>query len=166
MSAISTFCDWLQRTPLSVALQENGWVVPAVQTVHILCVALVMFSSLLLSLRLLGLSARDLSPSGVVQRFVPVIWRTLPVLLVTGGILIVAEPARALQNPAFYLTMGLLLGASVLTVVYQRLLRENGEPWNATQLRAVATKLIAVLSVSMWSGVVLAGRWIAYIDSL
>jgi hypothetical protein len=162
--AIQQFCDWLQRTPLSEALQTAQWIVPAGQTVHILSVAIVISSALFFSLRLLDIGARDLTVAEVGARFVPVIWWTLPVLLVTGATLIIAEPARALQNSAFWLKMGLLLAASLLTIGYELPLRRQSAFWTRTPARAGFSKLFAVVSLALWSGVIIAGRFIAYID--
>jgi hypothetical protein len=134
--------------------------------VHILCVATVFASSAFVSLRLLGVSASDLSPGSVALRFVPLIWWTLPVLLITGSVLIVAEPARSLHNPAFHLKLGLLLAAVLLTLLYQWPLSRRDDFWEATRGRMVATKLIAVTSLALWTGVIVAGRFIAYVDNL
>lgn len=163
---IAALSNQLEQTTLSHALQEAAWAVPTIQTVHILSVATVISSSLFVSLHLLGVSARDLPTSQVTGRFLPLLWWTLPVLLVTGATLIVAEPARSLQNPAFYLKMALLLGASATTLIYQLPTRFRADFWQRSTLRIVSTKLLALLSVSLWIGVILAGRWIAYVGNV
>jgi hypothetical protein len=165
-ATISAISDALARSSLSVWLQEQAWVVPTVQTVHILSVATVFSSAVFVALRLLNISARDLPASQVAGRFLPLIWWTLPVLLLSGSVLIVAEPARSLQNPAFYLKMGLLLGASLLTLAYQLPLRSRGDFWERSGVCVATTKLIAVLSLALWTGVIVAGRFIAYVGDL
>src|SRR5207302_659199 len=91
--ALDRFCSWLEQTPLSQAIQGAGWVVPTVQTVHILAIAAVMSSVLMLDLRLLGTVGRDQPLERVTSRFRPVIWWTLPILLaitmVIGSIAVV-----------------------------------------------------------------------------
>jgi len=164
-ASIAALSEFLGHTALSLTLQETAWVVPAVQTVHILSVAVVISSSLFIALHLLGWSARDLSAQQVARRFLPVLWWTLPLLLLTGSILIVAEPARSLQNPAFYWKMGLLITASTLTLVYQVPLRRRADFWQRSRLRVAATKLLAFTTLSLWAAVILAGRFIAYVDN-
>jgi len=163
IAALSTF---LEHTALSARLQETAWVVPAVQTVHILSVATVFASSAFVSLHLLGVSGRELSAGNVALRFVPFIWWTLPLLLLSGSVLIVAEPARSLPNPAFHLKLGLLLAAVLVTLLYQWPLSRRADFWEATRGRVVATKLIAVTTLALWTGVIVAGRFIAYVDNL
>jgi hypothetical protein len=57
--SVSIICTWLEQTPVSHAIQVTSWVVPAVQTVHILAIAAVASSALMIDLRLLGLVAAD-----------------------------------------------------------------------------------------------------------
>ena len=58
--------------------------------------------------------------------------------------------------------MARLLTAIGVTLLYQRKLAAAPNYWEATASRRVAVKLIAILSIGLWSGIVLAGRWIAY----
>src|SRR3989442_14803270 len=143
--ALLDFCSWLEQTPLSQTIQSTGWIVPAVQTVHILSIAAVLSSVLMIDLRLMGLLARDQPLARVSERFRPVIWWTLPVLLATGSVMIIGEPARSLANPVFQLKMLLLLAAIAVTAGLHK-----------------DSRIIAILSLSLWVGIVFAGRWIAY----
>ena len=45
---------WLEQTSLSQAIQLTNWVVPTVQTIHILAICVVASSALMIDLRLLG----------------------------------------------------------------------------------------------------------------
>ena len=156
---IQSFCDWLSNTPLSLTIQTVMWIIPAVQTVHILCVAIVMSSMAMLDLRLVGVAGRRQSISQVVSRFVPWVWGALPVLLASGTILIIGEPARELLNPYFRAKMVMLATVSVITFVVQRQNQKDVHYWE--RQRTVAG-LIGLASLLLWVGIVTAGRWIAY----
>ena len=164
MQALESFCNWLAATSISQTIQTVEWIIPAVQTVHILAVAAVMTSVLMIDLRLMGLRAREQSVLAVAKRFLPFIWWPLPVLLATGLILITAEPARALQNPVFLLKMGLLLLAVGLTLVCQIPLGTNAAFWESSAGRRRAALLLASLSLPVWIAILFAGRWIAYVQ--
>jgi hypothetical protein len=118
----------------------------------------------MINLRLLGVRRADQSVAGVAQRFLPFIWWPLPALLATGAILIVAEPARALENPVFLLKMGLLLAAAGVTLACQLPLRSNSMFWELSAGRRRTAQLIALASIPLWIGIVCAGRWIAYVQ--
>ena len=159
------FCKWLSETPLSLMLQNVSWIIPTVQSIHILSVAIVFFSALAVDLRLLGVIGRSHPTAVYATRFLPWIWPTLVVLLVTGTTLIIAEPARSLQNIAFQSKMVMLILAIGATLTLQRPLAADGAYWESTDGRKTTARVIAVASLCLWVGIVLAGRWIAYMNT-
>jgi hypothetical protein len=164
LHSLDAFCTWLSASSLSQAIQTADWVVPAVQTVHILAVAAVVTSALMINLRLLGVRATDQSIAGLARRFFPYVWWPLPILLASGAILIIAEPARALENPVFLLKMGLLLPAVAVTLACQLPLKRDPAFWDISVGRKRAARLIAVASMPLWIAIICAGRWIAYVQ--
>lgn len=164
LQSLDAFCTWLAATPVSQTIQTVEWIIPAVQTVHILAVAAVVTSALMINLRLLGVRGRDQSVAGVAQRFLPFIWWPLPLLLATGAILIAAEPARALENPVFVLKMVLLLAAAGITLACQLPMRGEQAFWELSPGRKRVAKLIACASIPLWVAIICAGRWIAYVQ--
>ena len=131
---------------------------PIVQTVHLLGVAVVMSSVGLLDLRILGLALQSQGVQELTRRVMPWVWWTLPVMLLSGLPFVFARPQRYFTNPIFGLKFALLLPAVALAA----LLHLNG----VRKPDRVGTKVIAAVSLLLWIGVVLAGRWIAYVDYL
>jgi hypothetical protein len=161
-AALSEFSKWLAATPLSHIIQTTKWVIPALQTIHILSVAVVFSSAVLVDLRLWRLLNRDVPLPDVARRFLPAIWPVLLVLLITGSLLIIGEPKRSLLNSAFYLKMALLAVAIVLTAWLQWTLSSSPNFWDKNQVRRMAGQFAATLSILVWCGILFAGRWIAY----
>lgn len=129
-AALSEFSKWLAATSLSHIIQTTKWVIPALQTIHILSVAVVFSSAVLVDLRLWRLLNRDVPLPDVARRFLPTIWPVLLVLLITGSLLIIGEPKRSLLNSAFYLKMALLAVAIVLTAWLQWSLSSSPNFWD------------------------------------
>ncbi len=161
-AALSEFSKWLAATPLSHIIQTTKWVIPALQTVHILSVAVVFSSAVLVDLRLWRLLNRDVPLPEVARRFLPTIWPVLLVLLITGSLLIIGEPRRSLLNSTFYLKMALLAVAIVLTAWLQWSLSSSPSFWDRNRARRMAGQLAATVSILVWCGILFAGRWIAY----
>src|SRR6476469_1198486 len=150
MKSIDALCWWLEHTALSQTIQSINWIVPAIQTIHILAITVVAASALMIDLRLIGVFSADRPLREVAARFLPLIWWPLLVLLATGAIMIIGEPARSLKNPAFQLKMALLVTVLVVTALYQFLLRRDpglGSP--ASPRRGTATAL-ATLYMLLW----------------
>lgn len=152
--AMHAFVDWLAATPVSRWIQNVLWIVPAVQIVHFVAVAVVLVSVLMIGLRRTGHAAAWEGTEETLARFVPCIWWALAVLLATGAVLIVGEPLRTLGNPSFWVKMALL---ATVVVALVRL-----SPQRAA--RPAARGLVA-FNFLLWCGVAVAGRWIAYTKS-
>ncbi|HTI68180.1 MAG TPA: DUF6644 family protein [Caulobacteraceae bacterium] len=163
--SLHTFCNWLANTPPSQLFQNVAWIIPAVQSVHIFCISLVMGSVALIDLRLLGITGRSQSISGMTNRLLPIVWVSIVILFLTGAVLAIAEPIRSLENPAFQAKMLMLLLVGTLTFFFQDMLRGDVAFWEMSPARRATAKLTAVVSLLLWVGIVFAGRWIAYMDT-
>jgi uncharacterized membrane protein len=159
---LSGLSKWLAATQLSHTIQTTTWIIPSLQTIHILSVAAVFSSAILVDLRIWRLLQRDEPLPDVARRFLPTIWPVLLILLVTGSLLIVGEPRRSLVNATFYLKMALLAVAIVLTAGLQRSISSSPNGWDATRGRRIAGRFAAAVSILVWCGILFAGRWIAY----
>jgi hypothetical protein len=154
--SLITFSRWLEATPLSQAVQTTSWAIPGIQVVHIVCLAMLFTLALSLSLRVVGRGLALESSRSLAERFVPAMGVCLMVLLVSGSLLIIAEPSRTITNPIFYIKMFLLLMAIVLTLWLAKVARR--EPAKPSRLHVV----VAVLCMLVWTGIIVAGRYIAY----
>ncbi|HZR88637.1 MAG TPA: DUF6644 family protein [Bradyrhizobium sp.] len=162
MEALLTgFSKWLAATSLSHTIQTVTWIIPTLQTIHILCVAVAFSSAVLVDLRIFRLFERDEPLSEVMRRFLPPIWPLLVVLLITGSLLIIGEPRRSLVNTTFYLKMALLIVAILLTATLQRTVRASPGTFE-DRSRHLTGQMLATVSVLVWCGILFAGRWIAY----
>jgi hypothetical protein len=159
---MNEFCKWLAATPLSIMIQTTKWIIPTLQTIHILSVAVVFSSAILVDLRIWRLLQRDVPLPEVARRFFPAIWPVLLLLLITGSLLIIGEPRRSLVNSTFYLKMALLAVAVLLTVGLQWSLSWSPNLWDKDRTRQVAGRFAATVSILVWCSILFAGRWIAY----
>jgi len=161
-TALPDLSKWLAATPLSHGIQTAGWVIPSLQTFHILCVAVLFSSAVLVDLRIFGVLQRDVPVADVARRFLPVIWPVLLILLLTGSLLIIGEPRRSLLNVTFYFKMALLAVAVVLTAALQWSLSAAPRVGDQKRGRRIVGRIAATASILVWCGILFAGRWIAY----
>lgn len=154
---IPAFCDWLSNTSLSQAIQNHNWVIPSVQSVHILAIATVMASVVMLDFRLLGLNGRAQTIPQVAHRFLPWVWCAVCVLAASGTILIIGEPGRELESQVFWVKMSLLACVLLLTAAFQ-----IGAFRGFWEKRRVLACVTAIVSLGLWVTILAAGRWIAY----
>lgn len=161
MAAISDLVTWLEATPLSTGIKSLEWLIPVTQSIHILAIAVVMSSIVMYDVRVAGLKHAPENFDRLTRRYLPWVWSALPVLLVTGLVLIVGEPSRELLNRFFWYKMTLLLTVIVLTGVIQ----SKSAPLPLADLPAATRsqlRLVALLSLVAWFSIIFCGRWIAY----
>jgi hypothetical protein len=159
---IQGFCDWLAATSLSQLFAGLNWFVPMVQTVHILCIGVVVTTLGMLDFRLLGLTRRGPPLETMAGSFIPWTWRALAMLLLTGILLIITEPNRELMNDAFRLKMLMVLLLVFLTLAVQTATAREPGFWNASPARRRLGGALGIASLILCVSIVAAGRLIAY----
>jgi len=160
---IKEFCDWLSATNVSVAFQSANWFVPTVQTVHIISIAILLTSVYVVSFRLIGITRGGLSLAVLTAKSTPWVWIALCVLLGTGILLTITEPARELLNWAFRVKMLMVIALAAILLVVQTRTRRSPEYWSESPTRRRAARAIGIAAVIIGAGIVTAGRWIAYV---
>jgi len=134
---------------------------PILQTIHLLGLAMVMASAVMINLRLLNLAGRRQHVQEMLHRLFPWLFCALPVMLLSGLPFLLARPQRYLNNPVFAIKAGFLLLALVVTTLLWRIYRRG----SAVQ-QTLWIKLLALVSLSAWLMTAMSGRWIAYADYL
>lgn len=166
--SMTAFSDWLYATPVATAIRETTWIIPNVQSIHILAIAVVIGSALATELRLAGVLATDRPEADVLRRYLPWMRRALVVLLATGVVLVVAEPGRTLGNAVFWTKMALVAGASLVTLQARKSLLQVRKPVLQDGevledgLLPEASKPLAWFMILIWCAVIFCGRFIAY----
>jgi uncharacterized membrane protein len=153
---------WLEESRLHQAFGAADWFVPAVQTIHILGIAVVVTCLMMLNVRMLR--SLEVTPplAGMARRFMPWTWRALGALLLTGVLLVISEPSRELTSTAFRLKMMLVLLLTALAITVQSTLARDAGYWHSSSLRRVISRIISVTSLLLCAAIVAAGRLIAY----
>ncbi len=161
---LPTIIQWIAHTKASDVVSNTTWIIPLFQTIHIMAIAVVVSTMGMLDLRLMGVSGTRHSMRSTVDRYVPWLWVAVIVLFCTGVVLITGEPERSLGNWVFQVKMGLLVAALLVTVGFSRVIKHNLDSWEQAPTHRLTAKLTGLVSLLLWVGIVVAGRWIAYVS--
>jgi hypothetical protein len=153
---------WMASTPLSTAINQNAWVTPTVESVHILSIAATFGAALMINLRILQLGGQSQSIGRIAKRYTPWIWWGLLVLLVSGVIIVLAEPAREILSGVFWTKMALIASVALATRWFQGSVRRDPSLWEADSRGQAALRTGAAAMLIVWCVIILLGRWIAY----
>ncbi len=155
------FAAWLDSTALSQFIQVTGWVIPFLQSVHILMIGVVFVSLLVVVLRINGRVRTDQPFVAVWERFAPWLHYAVIIMVLTGILLVVGEPARQFFTTSFWLKMVLLAIGITSIVLFRRslapALAAGTEPTFTPGVRKTA-----MASLLIWLAIIFLGRAIAY----
>jgi hypothetical protein len=109
-----------------------------------------------LALRILGVAPGV--PIQEMERFFPVMWFGFWLNAISGVVLLIAYPTKALTNPVFYLKLALVATAVALVrPIGQRVFGGRAAAANGSTV-----KRLAGISLLCWAGVIVSGRLLAY----
>jgi hypothetical protein len=156
------FCEWLASTRWSIALHESLYMYPLVESIHVLTLCLFVGMSIVLDLRLLGLTLRRVSVAEVTERLMPWLVAGFVVMLATGLLLFYAIPVRSYQNVFFRLKVIALVLAGVNAWVFHATVHKRVHEWGAAASPPRRARIAGAASLFLWAVIVVCGRMIAY----
>ena len=158
----ATIGNAIASSPLGTALRESVWLYPTVETLHILGLALLFGSIVVVDLRLLGVRRNVLL--GPLIRFVLPVTLLSALLVVPTGLLLFAAHANDLiGNRAFIVKMLLLFAVAINASMFHAGPYRQEIEAPAGHATRGSTRLFAAVSIVLWIAIVVAGRMIAYV---
>lgn len=152
-----SFFAWCERMPLGNSVKQSMWAFAVIETLHIMALAILLGTMVVIDLRLLGAGLKRVPVAEVAGLLRPWFWAAFAVMIGTGVCLFLAEATRlSTSGPfAYKMTFVLLAVAIHLTIHRNAIARgASGAAWS---------KAAACMSLVCWFGVALAGRAIAFL---
>jgi hypothetical protein len=160
---VKQFAEWLSTTSPSVFIQNhNGWVIPTIQSIHIIGIAAVFGSVFMIYLRILGWAGMDQTLRQTTSRFGPWLTGGLWLMLVTGILMVLGEPVRELVTFSFWLKMFLVAVSTVIATVFLVAVRGHDQQWEEKLVQRRSVQGLAILTFLIWVCIIILGRLIAY----
>ena len=161
-SLIHDFAAWVDTHAWSTALHESLWVYPLVESTHVLTLMLFVGMLAMVDLRMLGVAFRDTPVSELTSRLLPWSVAGFVIMVGTGVLLFYAIPVRTAHSVWFRVKVVLLIAAAINAWWFHRRVSKDQERWDAQEKPPLGVRLAAAMSLGVWTGVIVAGRMIAY----
>jgi len=152
----------IENWPISWEIGGTAWF-PFLESIHVIAAAFVVGSILMVDLRLLGIAAVKYSISTLSKELVPWSWGAFVVATITGLGMFITRAASHVVNPAFQWKIFLLALAGANMAYFHFRIYKNIAQWDNAAPTPIQLKIVGSLSLFLWSGVMLAGRWIGHI---
>ena len=149
--------DALELSAVGAAVRDSIWLFPVVEAAHLIALALLGGSVLIVDLRLLGLGLTGRTPAYLLEQARPWHLAAIAGLVATGIPLFLSEAVKLYFSPPFWVKMGALVAALIFTFgVRNRAIR------NDVLLPAWQSRATGLCSLFLWLTVAAAGRWIGF----
>jgi len=152
----------LYDSPVATAIRESDNLFPILQTFHILGTIALAGAIAIVDLRLLNVAFRREAPAAVAESLLPLTWIGFVIMALSGGLLFAAQSAKIYGNLFLRVKALLLVLALVNVVLFHSTTYRNVRAWGGSVAPPASARAFALLSLALWTGVIVTGRFIAY----
>ena len=151
------FFEWCEATWLGQTVRTSLWLFPVIEAIHLLGLSALGGTLLVVDLRMLGFGLTKQPIASLATAIHPWLLASLGLMVSTGLLLFMSEAVKCYNNPSFWLKMQMIPVALLFTFTVRRRVASN--PARDT---SATTRLVAIVSLSLWFTVAAAGRWIGF----
>lgn len=159
---IHSFFLNIQNSAIAQFVNTFGATYPFVESLHVIAVALVFGSIMIVDLRLLGIASTNRPFTRVGMDLLRITWVGFALAVVTGVLLFLPNASSIYQNPNFQIKMLLILLAGVNMVIMEMVTARDVRVWDTHAKPPTRARVAGLLSLLFWLGVIVFGRLIGF----
>lgn len=154
--------QWLQNSPLGVAVRADGNLFPIIETIHVLAITATVGCIIIMDLRLVGLAWTKRPAGKVIHDALPAVWIMFLVALVSGFLLFAAHAVNYWHNAWFIWKFAFMAMAFVNQLAFHFVTGKDLDSWKADFQLPVSAKVAGAVSLVLWILIVACGRMIGF----
>ncbi|MBC7896865.1 MAG: hypothetical protein H7066_15720 [Cytophagaceae bacterium] len=151
------FFEGIEGTALAQLIRTSLWLFPVIEAAHLLALCAIGGALITVDLRLLGAGLTRTAIPDLAREARPWLMAGVAAMLATGTLLFVSEAVKCYHNPFFRVKMSILPVALLFTFLVRQRVARGAQ--GGTSMR---TRVTALVSLALWLGVAIAGRWIGF----
>lgn len=159
---LNTWLMLLQSSALGEIVRNIQYLYPVLESIHILGIALLVGPAFIFDLRLLGFGQRILPVTTAAQCLLPISHIGLVIVAITGIALLSAQATIVAAAGAAPWKLGLIVVAGINVLVFHKGIYSSVADWDLQAPVPLLAKISALISACAWTGVIVAGRFLAY----
>lgn len=157
-----SFVQGIESSAVGEWMRSHVLAMPLVEATHVLCIAVVFGTILVVDLRLLGLFDRHRAVTRVADEMLRLTWIAFIGAVLTGALYFAANAGTYWFNTAFRFKMLAILLAGLNMAVFQLVTYKGVAAWDRGPAPPRAARLAGLLSILIWATVVVLGRVIGF----
>jgi hypothetical protein len=135
---------------------------PLVESAHVLTLCVFVGMSVMLDLRLLGLTLARVPVTDIIRRLLPWMSTGFVMMVITGLLLFYAIPVRSYQSIWFRAKVIMLILAGLNAWIFHSTVYRSVRDWDLAQVTPKRARVAGGFSLVLWALIIVAGRMIAY----
>lgn len=163
---LSTMLAWLQELPFAVAVREGEAWFPMLESVHVIAIAVLFGTLLMMDLRLLGLRGYRAGVRRMIAELLPITWGAFSFAALTGAALFASNATDYWANPFFRWKLFAILLAGINMALFHAGVYRRVADWDEQLPPPRLARLAGGISLVLWTAVVCCGRWIGFSTGL
>jgi len=154
----------LENNPLGDAVRGDWeWAFPNIETIHVLSLALVFGSILMIDLRLLGVASRNNAVSKLSAEVLPYTWIAFVIAAISGSLMFMSNARIYFHNLQFELKFLCMFLAGINMAVFHFGAYRRVLEWDNRLPPPLPARVAGGVSILLWVSVIFFGRWIGFV---
>jgi hypothetical protein len=151
--------EWAGRTWLGTAVRDHVLAFPIIETFHLLALAVLLGTVLIVNLRAFGIGRDRTSYARIAADLGPWMLGSVVVLILSGVPMAMSEPMKCYESWSFPIKMILL----VLAILWHFTVQRRWTRADSIGVTPAKNKMAAICSILLWTAVAAAGKGIPYV---
>jgi len=162
---IAAVLKWLEATHLATKIRDSLFLFPLLESTHVIGLALVFGTIAIIDLRLLGVASAHRSFHRMASDILKWTWAAFALTALTGALMFITNAGVYYHNFYFRTKMLLLALSGINMLVFELTAGRTIHRWDKAPSAPPPAKAVAVLSLTLWIGVIFMGRLIGFTTS-
>ena len=155
----------IEDSGIGMAIAESRYLFLIIEGIHLIGLSVAAGLIALTDLRLMGLILRRVPVLDVLHQLRPYVIGGFVVIFLSGALLFWSSAARVLNSPAFSFKMLMILLGGVNAAYFEFVIAKRYEARRAPTETPRAFRAAGLVSIVLWSLVIVGGRLIPYLPS-
>lgn len=158
----SAFLKSLEDSGLAMSLRASLYYFPFLESVHVMALAVVFGTILVVDLRALGLASRERPFSLLSAELLRLTWGAFAVSAATGALMFVTNARVYAHDTPFRIKMVLLALAGLNMAAFHLTAGRSVASWDRSACAPRAGRITAAASICLWIAIIATGRVIGF----
>lgn len=159
---LTSWLKSLEGSGVASSLRSSLYYFPFLESVHVMALAVVFGTIVVVDLRALGLASRQRPFTRMSSELLRLTWGAFAVSLLTGALMFTTNARVYAHNTAFQVKMLLLLCAGLNMVAFHLTAGRSVARWDTAPRAPAIGRATALLSIVLWVAIIFTGRVIGF----